>query len=333
MRPANFEYLKNQIIQPGMDKHLLPLMLYRGSRSFGRMTRLWNFAITCMESEVENYTEAVKLSHNPDFAHLCGTIKPLSSSSLPGLFGRLRDHPSVTDNIPRLTRYVRELPGHKFHCSPVDLYTNRTDHPERVPPWRIHGFSPERAAEIARDREERIGDKIIAALNREYESDFDRAIREYDRLAARFRREQIDTAYRAARVIDRDVSTHRKSADRMLARRPLEGFAYPFLAHRPKEGDAERRLVVDVNNAVPKHLPDWLRADICQDLIVAILSGEIRRDELQGSIKEYAAKVFKAHPIKYGPLSLDHPIFDDGNTTLADTISNEEYRERLGWDA
>lgn len=102
------------------------------------------------------------------------------------------------------------------------------------------------------------------------------------------------------------------------------------LMNRPDGDDDDRALLVEVHNAVPKHLPDWLRADICQDLIVGILAGEIERAALGGSVKAYTRKVLEMHPLKYGPLSLDANI-PGTDIPYINVLTNESYRARLGW--
>ena len=104
---------------------------------------------------------------------------------------------------------------------------------------------------------------------------------------------------------------------------PKEIF-YPYVIHKPNHDDGGAYdMMVLVNNAVPKGLPDFLRADICQDLIVGLLSGEISKDELKGKVKGYTRKVFEMHPMKYGHLSLDAPLYSDSDRTLADIISSD----------
>ncbi len=285
MKTARWASLTNKVVRPDIDKHLIPLLMYRGNTDLSRMSRLWNFAIACMESDVQTYPEAVLLSHNPDFAHLCGPVKPLPHSLLPGLFGRLLDNPNVTRNISGLTEYVRSVNGLKPSLQRVPLYTNSTRN-RNFAQWRIVGFSPEH----------------IAA--------------------------------KEGRAAARRAETERRKEEKArarIARAPRENLAYPYMLHRPRNGDGERALLLDVHNAVPKYLPDWLRADICQDLIVAVLAGDVERDELKGSVKDFTRKVLKMHPMKYGDLSLDAPIWDNSSRTIGDTISDEDYRTRLGW--
>lgn len=143
MKPADWHSLQDKIIRPDIDKHLVPLLLYRGCRGMGDTVRKWNFAILCMESEVLTYTQAVKLSHNPDFVHLCNSVKKIDHGYLGSIFGRLIDNPDVTGNVKGLTEYVREVEGIKHKLTRVSLYTNDPAHPERGAAWRIKDFSPE----------------------------------------------------------------------------------------------------------------------------------------------------------------------------------------------
>ncbi len=137
MRSADWDSLCDKIVRPGIEKHLVPLMLYRGTQGFGWMHRRWNFAIQCMESEVTSFTEAIRMSRNPDYAHLCHSIKVVDHDHLGSLFGRLLDNPRITDNVKGLTEYVRMIEGIKYKLTPVSLYAKCYGHPERISPWRI----------------------------------------------------------------------------------------------------------------------------------------------------------------------------------------------------
>jgi hypothetical protein len=52
---------------------------------------------------------------------------------------------------------------------------------------------------------------------------------------------------------------------------------YPYAVSAPTD---EMALVLAVHKAVPKHLPDELRADVCQELLVDILSGNLLVEQL-----------------------------------------------------
>lgn len=272
MKPANMESLKEKIVRPDFDAHLVPLLLYRGSNNrdaLGRMSRLWNFAITMMESECLSFGQAVKLSRNPDYAHLCGPRKPLQTSSFYGLFGRLIDNPKVTSNIKGLTDYARMVEGSKFKLTKVSIYTNQTPRgDQRFAPWRIQGFSPEKEAERSAKRNQRS---------------------ETQKLKLAVKAEERRLAHLAA----------------LKTKQPKELQFYPYLMHKPTEGDGAAELVWAVHEAVPEYLPHHIREDICQDLLVALLAGDIQRWELEENVREYSRRVMKMHPFKYGDLSLD----------------------------
>lgn len=74
-------------------------------------------------------------------------------------------------------------------------------------------------------------------------------------------------------------------------------------------------------DALTRGIPEQWRQDVCQDLVVAVLSGEVSLGNLQDALPEHLRRVFKMHPIKYGEVSLDAPIFGDGTRTLHQLIA------------
>lgn len=66
-------------------------------------------------------------------------------------------------------------------------------------------------------------------------------------------------------------------------------------------------VVMEIGALVPINMPGSLREDLCQDLVVAVLSGEATLEQLRGSIRYYIQQAFQHHPLRYGRLSLDHP--------------------------
>lgn len=97
---------------------------------------------------------------------------------------------------------------------------------------------------------------------------------------------------------------------------------YPFLIH--DGGRPEHDMLRAINAAVPKHLSPDLRADICQDLCVAVLCGDISLDNIKEGVKATIKEVRRMFPDKYGPLSLDAPMPGTENFTLLDTLSTED---------
>lgn len=96
---------------------------------------------------------------------------------------------------------------------------------------------------------------------------------------------------------------------------------YPFILG-PQRNGAE--LLLAVNEAVPRSLPEQVRAEVCQDIIVAILSGEMDLGDIRKKASEYTRKVFRLFPDRYGPLSLDEPPpwMRDGRTPLGEMLDS-----------
>lgn len=106
---------------------------------------------------------------------------------------------------------------------------------------------------------------------------------------------------------------------------PLSEF-YPYVTSRVSE---EHELLLAVDALVPKSLPKWSRADICQDLLVAVLTGEATLENVRDDVLRYIKWFFSKEPSKYGPLSLDTPVlnssFKGSNQvkTLGESIAAE----------
>lgn len=92
---------------------------------------------------------------------------------------------------------------------------------------------------------------------------------------------------------------------------------WPFIQDTPR---TEHKLVLIVNEAVPKGLPESHRADICQELLLALLEHQIEIDDLTNSIPEFIKRQYKLFPTKYRPFSLDKPLSDDNDFSLLDKL-------------
>lgn len=81
----------------------------------------------------------------------------------------------------------------------------------------------------------------------------------------------------------------------------------------------------EIRDMVPAVNPH--RDDIVARIFEDILSGLLKREEVRPRVKLYIAEFNKLYPTKYAKfgrsqlLSLDEALFDDGATTLGDTIS------------
>lgn len=116
------------------------------------------------------------------------------------------------------------------------------------------------------------------------------------------------------------TSTDTKWAWRKAARKPFlirqkdAPLFYPFAAPKSQEvKDCE--LLMAVHEVVPKGLPTQLRGDICQELIVNILCGDLKFANLQDNPQRYIKQLMKDHPGRYGPISLDSKD-EDGRSVM-----------------
>jgi hypothetical protein len=96
-----------------------------------------------------------------------------------------------------------------------------------------------------------------------------------------------------------------------------------FAPRRDKQLARTADLLALVERAVPSALPDYARADITQDIFLALLEGEMALADLAAGSKVMLAKYRKLFPDKYGPLSLDAPIADGSGTTYMDLLDSE----------
>lgn len=101
---------------------------------------------------------------------------------------------------------------------------------------------------------------------------------------------------------------------------------YPYITGPAKD---EHHLVLVVNEAVSKGLPESVRPDVCQDILVALLEHQIEIADLSLAVPEFIKRHYKLFPTKYGPRSLERPLSKDGNDfNLLDTLHEGNIRQR-----
>ncbi len=97
---------------------------------------------------------------------------------------------------------------------------------------------------------------------------------------------------------------------------------YPYL--RERRDDATGLLAL-VNSLVPPQVPHFIRADVCQDVILAILEGDVAAGEnLTGAARKALTKVRRMHPFLFAPLSLDQEIPGTDGLRMIDTIRSDQ---------
>lgn len=115
----------------------------------------------------------------------------------------------------------------------------------------------------------------------------------------------IDVNYRTAIAIAQKVnSVMSLPPPEPLRYHNVSDTHYPYVIGRKLEGT---ELVLAVNNVVPRSLPEQIRSEVCQDLLVAILSGELDAADLGKKASVYLKKAFRMFPTRYGAISLNEP--------------------------
>lgn len=109
--------------------------------------------------------------------------------------------------------------------------------------------------------------------------------------------------------------------DALRRQRESSFVRYPFIIQT--RDTPEHELLRFVNAAVPRQLPDQMRADVCQDLAVALLSGEVSRERAPALVKKLISANWKINPSRYGPLSLDATIPGTESLRMIDTLAND----------
>lgn len=125
------------------------------------------------------------------------------------------------------------------------------------------------------------------------------------------------TAWRMRRIIRPDIKYGGISTGRR------EALCYPFMPVTKRQLP-EHELLRLINEAVPRNIPEDRRADICQELAISVLIGDLDVADLAKSWGGAFKKVYKQHPTTWAPLSLDAPIPGTDNLLLIDTLSNED---------
>ena len=110
-------------------------------------------------------------------------------------------------------------------------------------------------------------------------------------------------------------------------RQPKILLNYPFFIQVDKDKDAN---LVAVNNLVPKSIPDHMRGDICQDILLAVYEGKVNLATLQKRpdlMKQFVSRWRKENLERsgYGMMTID-PYGDDKRSW------EEQAAARADWD-
>jgi len=108
----------------------------------------------------------------------------------------------------------------------------------------------------------------------------------------------------------RDAITTYRKKPRSPKEEPLQ---YPYI----RNVRGEHADLLSVNSIVPRGLPDHMRADICQEIMLALWQGDVTLDELRSEkslVNQFIRGARKANFEAGGyALSLDQPMHDGRN--------------------
>jgi hypothetical protein len=95
---------------------------------------------------------------------------------------------------------------------------------------------------------------------------------------------------------------------------------YPYRVSAEADG---AELVEAINRAVPRSLPEDLRADVCQQLALAVLAGDVDLEGIGEHVRLYTKRQRAFMPNRYLH-RLDDTLTADSNQTLLDTLTTED---------
>lgn len=132
---------------------------------------------------------------------------------------------------------------------------------------------------------------------------------------------QLTPIAETARRSHRDWRIEVPSPRQPRAKKPKPLGISPFYPYISPDAIGDHELLLAVDAAVPKYLPNSVRCDVCQDMIVAVLTGECSVDTLRSDATKYMRQFWKQFPMKYGAISLDAPVgFEQGSSTYGDML-------------
>ena len=128
---------------------------------------------------------------------------------------------------------------------------------------------------------------------------------------------------------------HKKSFVEMIAYRvPPKAMFYPYMPKRSSSVGAD--LVLEINAAVPRTLPSEIRSDVCQEMAMAVLSGEFDRSAIKHNVEAIIRRIKDDSGFIEYALSLDAPApgigtdsFGSGATSFYEAAMNSALRTEV----
>jgi hypothetical protein len=102
---------------------------------------------------------------------------------------------------------------------------------------------------------------------------------------------------------------------------PRLNLSYPFI---PPQGSSSSGidLILLVNGTVPRGLPEQLRGDVCQEIICAVVAGELSTADIPKELKRFIRSTRKKQEADYMAFSMDSPRRD--GTSWHDVLPSPE---------
>lgn len=113
---------------------------------------------------------------------------------------------------------------------------------------------------------------------------------------------------------------HRARASRPRDRFNPYDLAYPYAV---SPVDSTQALMIKINSLVPQGLPGDLRADVCQDVLLAVLEGEIAAEQVAYAIPHYMKGAKKRYYMPWGTIDYTAQRFNDGGNQIIESISDD----------
>lgn len=83
-------------------------------------------------------------------------------------------------------------------------------------------------------------------------------------------------------------------------------------------------ILAEVSALLPRELPEQVRADVGQDIVLAVLEGSVDRINLRDQLRWFIRQHYGNMEWRFDTLSLDKPIFEDGGS-LHELISSDMF--------
>lgn len=93
---------------------------------------------------------------------------------------------------------------------------------------------------------------------------------------------------------------------------------YPFISGL--RNDEGFDLLMAIHNAVPKSLPESIRAEVCQDVALLIIEGKLDVNAVASVVPGCIKAVNRQFAPFFAPLSLDQPVFPGSDTLLRELL-------------